>query len=181
MTYAPTGGIVAAPTTSLPEALGGVRNWDYRYCWIRDAVLTLGAFMRCGYAEEALAFRDWMLRAAAGRPRDLRIMYGIAGERRLPEEELDWLPGYEGSSPVRIGNGAAEQFQLDVYGELADAGYLARSRGGWSRAARSTRCRTASCIGAATSCWRRSRSCGRSPTKASGRSAGRAATSPTRR
>jgi GH15 family glucan-1,4-alpha-glucosidase len=127
MTYAPTGGIVAAPTTSLPEALGGVRNWDYRYTWIRDAVLTLGAFVRCGYWEEALSFRQWLLRATSGRPRDLRIMYGIAGERRLPEEELDWLPGYEGSSPVRIGNGAADQFQLDVYGELADAGHLARS------------------------------------------------------
>ena len=127
MTYAPTGGIVAAPTTSLPEALGGVRNWDYRYTWIRDAVLTLGAFVRSGYWEEAQDFRNWMERAAAGRPQDLRIMYGIAGERRLPEAELDWLPGYEGSSPVRIGNGAAEQFQLDVYGELADAGYMARS------------------------------------------------------
>ena len=127
MTYAPTGGIVAAPTTSLPESLGGVRNWDYRYTWIRDAVLTLSAFVRSGYWEEAMAFRDWMLRATSGRPRDLRIMYGIAGERRLPEAELDWLPGYEGSFPVRVGNGAAEQFQLDVYGELADAGYLARS------------------------------------------------------
>ncbi|MGH2836896.1 MAG: glycoside hydrolase family 15 protein, partial [Thermoleophilaceae bacterium] len=127
MTYAPTGGIVAAPTTSLPEALGGVRNWDYRYTWIRDAVLTLGAFVRSGFWEEARAFRDWMERATAGRPQDLQIMYGIAGERRLPEAELDWLPGYEESSPVHIGNGAAEQFQLDVYGELADAGYLARS------------------------------------------------------
>jgi GH15 family glucan-1,4-alpha-glucosidase len=126
MTYAPTGGMVAAPTTSLPEAIGGVRNWDYRFCWIRDAVLTLGAFMQCGYAEEALAFRDWLLRATSGRPSDLRIMYGLAGERRLPEEELDWLPGYEASSPVRIGNGAADQFQLDVYGELSDAGHLAR-------------------------------------------------------
>jgi GH15 family glucan-1,4-alpha-glucosidase len=127
LTYAATGGIVAAPTASLPEAIGGVRNWDYRFCWVRDAVLTLGAFMQCGYADEALAFRDWLLRATSGRPSDLRIMYGIAGERRLPEEELDWLPGYEGSSPVRVGNGAAEQFQLDVYGELADAGHLARS------------------------------------------------------
>jgi GH15 family glucan-1,4-alpha-glucosidase len=125
LTDAPTGGIVAAPTASLPEAIGGVRNWDYRFCWVRDAV-TLGAFMQCGYADEALAFRDWLLRATSGRPSDLRIMYGIAGERRLPEEELDWLPGYEGSSPVRIGNGAADQSQLDVYGELADAAHLAR-------------------------------------------------------
>jgi GH15 family glucan-1,4-alpha-glucosidase len=127
MTYEPTGGIVAAPTTSLPEAIGGGRNWDYRFTWIRDAVLTLGAFMQSGYAEEALAFRDWLMRASSGRPSDLRIMYGIAGERRLTEAELDWLPGYEGSSPVRIGNGAAEQFQLDVYGELADAGHIGRS------------------------------------------------------
>jgi GH15 family glucan-1,4-alpha-glucosidase len=127
LTYEPTGGIVAAPTTSLPEALGGVRNWDYRFCWVRDAVLTLAVFLRCGYADEALAFQNWLLRAAAGRPRDLRIMYGIAGERRLPEDELDWLPGYERSSPVRVGNGAAEQFQLDVYGEMSDTGHLART------------------------------------------------------
>jgi GH15 family glucan-1,4-alpha-glucosidase len=126
LTYAPTGGIVAAPPASLPEVLGGVRNWDYRFCWVRDAVLTLGAFLRCGYRDEAEAFRLWLLRAAAGRPADLRIMYGLAGERRLPEAELDWLPGYEGSSPVRIGNGAATQFQLDVYGELADAAHVAR-------------------------------------------------------
>ena len=145
MTYAPTGGIVAAPTTSLPEALGGVRNWDYRYTWIRDAVLTLGAFIRSGYWEEALSFREWLLRATSGRPRDLRIMYGIAGERRLPEEELDWLPGYEGSAPVRVGNGAAEQFQLDVYGELADAGHLARTSVtgfGLQTAVRSSRARS---------------------------------------
>jgi GH15 family glucan-1,4-alpha-glucosidase len=127
MTYEPTGGIVAAPTTSLPEAIGGGRNWDYRFTWIRDAVLTLGAFMQSGYAEEALAFREWLMRASSGRPSDLRIMYGIAGERRLTEAALDWLPGYEGSSPVRMGNGAAEQFQLDVYGELADAGHIGRS------------------------------------------------------
>ena len=129
LTYAPTGGIVAAPTASLPEAIGGVRNWDYRFCWVRDAVLTLGAFMQCGYADEALAFRDWLLRATSGQPNDLRIMYGIAGERRLPEEELDWLPGYEGSRPVRTGNLASEQVQLDVYGELMDALYQARMRG----------------------------------------------------
>jgi GH15 family glucan-1,4-alpha-glucosidase len=127
LTYEPTGGIVAAPTTSLPEALGGVRNWDYRFCWVRDAVLTLAVFLRCGYGDEALAFQNWLLRAAAGRPKDLRIMYGIAGERRLPEGELDWLPGYETSSPVRVGNGAADQFQLDVYGELSDTGHLART------------------------------------------------------
>jgi GH15 family glucan-1,4-alpha-glucosidase len=126
LTYEPTGGIVAAPTTSLPEALGGVRNWDYRFCWVRDAALTLAAFLRCGYGDEALAFQSWLLRAAAGRPSDLRIMYGIAGERRLPEEELEWLPGYERSAPVRIGNEAVEQFQLDVYGELSDTGYMAR-------------------------------------------------------
>jgi GH15 family glucan-1,4-alpha-glucosidase len=126
MTYEPTGGIVAAPTTSLPEAIGGGRNWDYRFTWIRDAVLTLGAFMQCGYADEALAFRDWLMRASSGRPSDLRIMCGLAGERRLPEAELDWLPGFEGSSPVRMGNGAAEQFQLDVFGELADAAHIAR-------------------------------------------------------
>ena len=124
LTYAPTGGIVAAATTSLPEALGGVRNWDYRYCWIRDATLTLFALAQCGYAEEALAFRDWLLRASAGAADQLQIMYGVAGERRLPEQELEWLPGYEGASPVRAGNAAVDQFQLDVYGEMLDLAWL---------------------------------------------------------
>jgi GH15 family glucan-1,4-alpha-glucosidase len=121
LTYAPTGGIVAAATTSLPEKIGGERNWDYRYCWLRDATLTLLAFLNAGYREEAHAWRVWLLRAAAGDPSALQIMYGVAGERRLTELELDWLPGYEGSKPVRIGNAATEQFQLDVYGEVLDA------------------------------------------------------------
>jgi GH15 family glucan-1,4-alpha-glucosidase len=129
LTYAPTGGIVAAPTTSLPEALGGVRNWDYRYCWLRDATLTLLAFIRAGYVDEARAWRDWLLRAIAGSPEDLQIMYGVAGERRLVELELPWLDGYEGSRPVRIGNGACDQLQLDVYGEVVDALYSARRKG----------------------------------------------------
>jgi len=129
LTYAPTGGIVAAPTTSLPEWIGGIRNWDYRYCWVRDATFTLYALMLAGYTAEAAAWRDWLLRAVAGKPSQLNIMYGLAGERRLPEMELNWLPGYEGSAPVRIGNAAWEQFQLDVYGELMDAMHLAR-RGG---------------------------------------------------
>jgi GH15 family glucan-1,4-alpha-glucosidase len=121
LTYAPTGGIVAAPTTSLPEWPGSVRNWDYRFCWIRDATLSLIALMGAGYAKEAAAWRDWMLRAVAGQPEKLQIMYGLAGERRLSEWEADWLPGYEGSKPVRVGNAASDQFQLDVYGELMDA------------------------------------------------------------
>jgi GH15 family glucan-1,4-alpha-glucosidase len=129
LTFAPTGGIVAAPTTSLPEWIGGVRNWDYRYCWLRDATLTLLALIRAGYAEEAGAWRDWLLRAIAGSPEDLQIMYGVAGERRLTELELGWLSGYEGSRPVRIGNGASRQLQLDVYGEVVDALYQARRRG----------------------------------------------------
>ena len=129
LTYAPTGGIVAAPTTSLPEAIGGVRNWDYRFCWLRDATLTLLAFVRAGYTEEAGAWRDWLLRAIAGSPDDLQIMYGVAGERRLTELELPWLDGYEGSRPVRIGNGASDQLQLDVYGEVVDALYQARRQG----------------------------------------------------
>jgi len=118
LTYAPTGGIAAAATTSLPEWLGGVRNWDYRYCWLRDSVLTLFALQMGGYEEEALAWRDWLLRAAAGDPSKLQIMYGVQGERRLTESELDWLGGYEDSAPVRIGNAASGQFQLDVYGEV---------------------------------------------------------------
>jgi GH15 family glucan-1,4-alpha-glucosidase len=120
LTYAPTGGIVAAPTTSLPEQLGGVRNWDYRFCWVRDATFTLLALLEAGYQEEARAWRDWLLRATAGLGEDLQIMYGPGGERRLTETELPWLSGYEGSRPVRIGNAASEQFQLDVYGELMD-------------------------------------------------------------
>ena len=129
LTYAPTGGIVAAATTSLPEALGGVRNWDYRYCWLRDATLTLLALVRAGYDGEARAWRNWLLRAIAGRPGEVQIMYGIAGERRLTELELEWLSGYEGAAPVRIGNAASRQRQLDVYGEVLDALYHARLSG----------------------------------------------------
>jgi GH15 family glucan-1,4-alpha-glucosidase len=123
LTYEPTGGIVAAPTTSLPETLGGGRNWDYRFCWLRDATLTLESLMRGGFYQEAMAWRTWLLRAAAGDPSQMQIMYGAGGERRLDEWEVDWLPGYEGSSPVRIGNAAAGQFQLDVYGEVMSALY----------------------------------------------------------
>ena len=129
LTYAPTGGIVAAPTTSLPEYVGGVRNWDYRFCWLRDATLTLLAMLRSGYRDEAIMWRDWLLRAVAGDPADVQIMYGLAGERRLDEYELDWLPGYEGSQPVRVGNAASTQLQLDVYGEVLDALYQARAHG----------------------------------------------------
>lgn len=121
LTYAPTGGIVAAVTTSLPECLGGERNWDYRYCWLRDATMTLLAFMNLGYFEEASAWREWLLRSIAGNPEQMQIMYGLGGERRLPEYELPWLKGYEGSAPVRIGNEAATQMQLDIYGEVTDA------------------------------------------------------------
>lgn len=129
LTYAPTGGLVAAPTTSLPEQIGGVRNWDYRYCWLRDATFTLYALMTGGYTDEAQAWRTWLVNAVAGEPAKLQIMYGLAGERRLSELELDWLPGYEGSAPVRIGNAAHTQHQLDVYGELLDALHLARRVG----------------------------------------------------
>lgn len=137
LTYAPTGGVVAAVTTSLPEWIGGERNWDYRYCWVRDATLTLLALLDCGFREEAVAWRDWLLRAVAGSPEKLQVMYGVAGERRLAESTLDWLSGYEGSKPVRIGNGAADQLQLDVFGEVMDVfhqarcGGLAPSREGW--------------------------------------------------
>lgn len=126
LSYAPTGAIAAAVTTSLPEKIGGVRNWDYRYCWLRDATLTLTALMQAGYIEEARAWRAWLLRAIAGDPSKTQIMYGLRGERRLTELELDWLPGYENSKPVRIGNQASTQFQLDVYGEVLDALYQAR-------------------------------------------------------
>ena len=129
LTYHRTGGVVAAPTTSLPEQLGGVRNWDYRYCWLRDATLTLLALMNAGYYDEASAWRAWLERAIAGSPAQVQIMYGIAGERRLGEWTVPWLPGYEGAQPVRIGNAAALQLQLDVYGELMDALYLARKGG----------------------------------------------------
>ncbi len=126
LTYAPTGGIVAAPTTSLPEKLGGRRNWDYRFCWLRDATFTLLALMNSGYTEEASAWHNWLLRAAAGAPANMQIMYGIMGQRRLLEWEADWLPGYEGARPVRVGNAAHAQLQLDVYGELIDAFHQAR-------------------------------------------------------
>lgn len=129
LAYEPTGGIVAAPTTSLPEQLGGTRNCDYRYCWLRDATITLLALMRGGYYDEARAWRTWLGRVMAGSPEQIQIMYGIAGERRLPEMELDWLPGYQGAKPVRIGNGAAHQLQLDVFGEVMAALHLARVGG----------------------------------------------------
>ena len=129
LTYAPTGGIVAAPTTSLPEQLGGVRNWDYRYCWLRDATFTLQALLGAGFVEEAGAWREWLLRAVAGDPADLQIMYAVDGARRLPELELGWLAGYENSRPVRVGNAAAGQFQLDVWGEVLDGLHVAREAG----------------------------------------------------
>jgi GH15 family glucan-1,4-alpha-glucosidase len=129
LTYAPTGGLVAAPTTSLPEQFGGVRNWDYRYCWLRDATFTLMALMNAGYTEEARTWREWLLRAAAGSPDQLQIMYGLAGERRLTEIELPWLSGFENSSPVRIGNAAHSQRQLDVFGEVMDAMHQASRLG----------------------------------------------------
>ena len=131
LTYEPTGAVVAAPTTSLPEAIGGERNWDYRYCWVRDAVLTIDSLMDSGYREEALAFRDWMFRAVAGDPSQVSVLYGIAGERQIPERTLDYLAGYEDSKPVRVGNAAADQFQLDVFGEVIDAGYRGREIAGF--------------------------------------------------
>jgi GH15 family glucan-1,4-alpha-glucosidase len=129
LTYAPTGGLLAAATTSLPEDIGGVRNWDYRYCWLRDATFSLYALMLAGYETEAVAWRDWLLRVAAGAPEQLQIMYGVGGDRLLPEIELDWLAGYEGSRPVRVGNAASRQFQLDVYGEVMDCLHQARRAG----------------------------------------------------
>jgi GH15 family glucan-1,4-alpha-glucosidase len=129
LTYLPTGGIVAAPTTSLPERIGGDRNWDYRYCWLRDATFTLISMLNAGFTDEARGWRDWLLRAVGGDPAELQILYGVAGERRVGESEVDWLPGYAGSNPVRIGNAAHEQFQLDVYGEVMDSLHLARTHG----------------------------------------------------
>jgi GH15 family glucan-1,4-alpha-glucosidase len=129
LTYAPTGGILAAATTSLPEQLGGGRNWDYRYCWLRDATFTLQALLGTGYLKEARAWREWLLRAVAGDPADLQIMYTLDGSRRVPEYEIPWLKGYEGSSPVRVGNAAASQFQLDVWGEVLDGLHIARLEG----------------------------------------------------
>ena len=129
LTFAPTGGIVAAATTSLPERLGGARNWDYRFCWLRDATFTLLAFMNLGYYDEAHTWRDWLIRAIAGSPRQVQIMYGVGGERQLPELTLPWLPGYENSKPVRIGNAASQQLQIDVFGEIADAMFQALKAG----------------------------------------------------
>ncbi len=129
LTFAPTGGIVAAPTTSLPEQLGGSRNWDYRYCWLRDATLTLFSLMQAGYFDEAGAWRDWLHRSLAGSPDQIQIMYGLGGERRLAEWEVPWLPGYQGAAPVRIGNAASEQLQIDVFGEVMEALHQARSGG----------------------------------------------------
>ncbi|HKU37045.1 MAG TPA: glycoside hydrolase family 15 protein, partial [Polyangiales bacterium] len=134
LTYEPTGGIVAAPTTSLPEQLGGERNWDYRFCWVRDASITLYTLLRAGYTAEAEAWREWLLRAVAGSPHQLQVIYGISGERRLTEYSIDWLPGYEDAQPVRIGNAAHGQLQLDVFGELMDAMHLARRAGHGNRA-----------------------------------------------
>ena len=129
MTFQPTGGIVAAPTTSLPEELGGERNWDYRYCWLRDATFTPARDAPRRRQGRGRDWREWLLRAVAGDPADLQIMYGAGGERRLDERMLDWLPGYEGSTPVRVGNAASEQFQLDVYGEVIDALYQTAGAG----------------------------------------------------
>ncbi len=129
LTHHVTGGIVAAATTSLPEEIGGVRNWDYRFCWLRDSTFTLYALLESGFMDEAERWRDWLVRAIAGDPDQMQIMYGVAGERRLPEFELHELPGYEGSSPVHIGNAASGQLQLDVYGEVLDSLYQARKKG----------------------------------------------------
>jgi GH15 family glucan-1,4-alpha-glucosidase len=127
--YRPSGGIIAAPTTSLPEQPGGVRNWDYRFCWLRDATFALNALLFAGYIDEATQWREWLLRAVAGSPQDLQILYGVTGVRRLEESEIAWLPGYQGAAPVRVGNAASKQFQLDVYGEVMDTLHLARLSG----------------------------------------------------
>ena len=170
LTYAPTGGIVAAPTTSLPEQLGGARNWDYRFCWLRDATLTLLALMNAGYYDEAQAWRDWLLRAVAGSPSRCRSCTASRGERRLTEWEVPWLPGYEGSQPVRIGNAAHDQLQLDVFGEVMDALHQAR-RGGLPR--------ERSRLGSAARAARAPREdLATSRTRASGRCAAAASTSP---
>ena len=174
LTYAPTGGIVAAATTSLPEQLGGVRNWDYRFCWLRDATFTLLRAARLGgFDEEAKAWREWLLRAVAGDPSQLQIMYGVAGERRLTEFELPGCPATRARRPVRIGNAAVDQFQLDVYGEVMDALHLARRAGPAGR-----RRVWHLQLQADRTSWR---TAGASPTRASGRSAARAGTSRIRR
>jgi GH15 family glucan-1,4-alpha-glucosidase len=129
LTYAPTGGLVAALTTSLPEAIGGVRNWDYRYCWLRDATFTLITLMQVGYYDEAKSWREWLLRAIAGSAAQMQIMYGVHGERQLEEREIPWLSGYENSKPVRVGNAASNQFQLDVFGEVLHAMYASQLGG----------------------------------------------------
>ncbi len=169
LTYHPTGGIAAAATTSLPEQLGGSRNWDYRYCWLRDATLTLFSLMHAGYYEEAGSWRDWLHRSIAGSPQQIQIMYGISGERRLPEWEVPWLPGYQGAAPVRIGNAAAEQLQIDVYGELTEALHQARN-GKLADPSQSWKLQTA-IIDHLETIWR-------SRTKASGRRGAAASTSP---
>ena len=173
LTYRPTGGIVAAPTTSLPEVLGGSRNWDYRFCWLRDSALLLTALTGAGFLEEAACWRDWLIRAVAGSPEQVQIMYGVAGERLLTETELPWLPGYAGSRPVRVGNGAAGQVQLDVLGEVIDALFQARQRGlGPSAAGLAARAGDHGASGGGVA---------RGRTTASGRCAARRGTSPTPR
>jgi GH15 family glucan-1,4-alpha-glucosidase len=172
LTYAPTGGVVAAATTSLPEQLGGSRNWDYRFCWLRDATFTLQALVGTGYVEEAKAWRDWLLRAAAGDPADLRIMYGLDGSRRIPEYTLDWLNGYEGSSPVRAGNAAAGQYQLDTWGRYW-MGCTWPATPGWARQKTPGIC--------SWPCWSSSKITGGTPTTACGRCAARASLSSTPR
>jgi GH15 family glucan-1,4-alpha-glucosidase len=173
LTYRPTGGIVAAPTTSLPEWPGGERNWDYRYCWLRDATLTLLALLGAGYIEEAEAWRAWLLRAVAGDLDEVQIMYGVGGERRLPEWQVDWLPGFEDSRPVRVGNAAAEQDQIDVYGEVTDALYQAARTPDSARHSRPG--------SSASTCSGCSSKAGASATRGSGRFGASEPTSPTPR